>query len=305
MSRPQVLRLYLDADSLPQIRAREHNFFNRLIGAVRGAGWRVELRASSVSERLLAVTRAGYALYQMEEPTHDRALTCRRTYVGPFWHIESSGRRWEWPVAKAAFPADQVDRVQADQFVNGWRKRLYSGRNGTKKAEGFIFAPLQSRLTEQRSFQVLSPLAMLEETLTRLPDRHLVATLHPKESYSDEELAALAALTNRHPRLSVQRGGSDALLQACDMIVTQNSSLAFIGNFFAKPALLFAEIDFHHITASVPHLGLDEAFYRVQRLTPDYNGYLHWFLQDQAINAGRPDCEDKILASLRRGGWPI
>ncbi|WP_415182370.1 hypothetical protein [Phaeovulum sp.] len=305
MSSKQTLHLYLDIDALCRIRAGQHNFFKRLIRAVRAKGWRVALHETSPVERLRAPSRNGRALFRMEEPTHDGALICRRTYIGPFWHIESSNTRWEWPVAKATFPAAEVDRTQADTFVTQWRKRLYPAVNGVPMGEGFVFVPLQGRLTEQRSFQSLSPVRMLEETLARMPARQIMATLHPNETYTPDELAALEALKARHTNLTLQRGGSEALLQACDLVVTQNSSLAFLGYFFAKPALLFAQIDFHHIAASVPHLGLDEAFYRVTRLRADYNGYLYWFLQDQAINAGRPECEEKIITSMRRGGWPI
>lgn len=304
MTRPGTLHLYLDAETLARIAAGTHNFFNRLLGAVTAAGWRVDLRTSSAGERLRAPGRRGHALFLMEEPTHDRALTCRRTYVGAFWHIEATARRWDWPVAKTAFPADQVDAKAASTFVNQWRNRLYPGANPISPRQGFVFVPLQGRLLDHRSFQSMSPLAMLQEVLGRSA-RPVLATLHPSESYTTAETDALARLADRFPRLTVQAGGSDRALQDCDLVVTQNSAMAFRGYFFRKPAILFAKIDFHHIAASVPHLGLTEAFYRAERSAPDFDGYLYWFLKGQSINAGHADCEDQIRTSLRRNGWPI
>ena len=66
------------------------------------------------------------------------------------------------------------------------------------------------------------------------------------------------------PRLRLETGGAAEALAACDLVVTQNSAVAFNGYFFHKPAVLFAEIDFHHIAASVPRLGVAAAFRAVR-----------------------------------------
>jgi len=301
MSERQVLRIYLEGDALPRALAGQHHFFKRLIGAVSAAGWQVSIEESTLASRLLAPTRPGYALYRMEEPTHDRALTARRCYIGAFWNIEASGKRWDWPVAQAPFIPEEIDPAPAARFVANWRKQLFP--HSAPVADGeFVFAPLQGMLTEHRSFQSMSPIAMLEATLTRqrLP---VLATLHPNESYSGEEMAALAALGRKYPRLTVQRGGSPDALKRCSLVVTENSSMALEGFFFGKPAILFGKVDFHHIAASVPRDGIEAAF--APRPRPAFERYLWWFLRLRAINAGRPECEAHILATLRRHGWPI
>ena len=301
MTRPEHLRIYLEGEALPRARAGTHNFFRRLKEAVEGQGWRVTVEESTLASRLAAPGRDGYALYRMEEPTHARALTCRRCDVGAFWNIETSAKRWEWPVAQDPFDPETVDPEDAARFVRNWRKSLYS--SGISPAdEGFVFVPLQGRLIERRSFQAMSPLAMIEEVLARI-DLPVLATLHPNESYSAEELAALDRLAAGHPRLTVQRGGSMAALRQCSLVVTENSSMAFEGFFLEKPAILFAEVDFHHIAASVPRDGIAAAF--APRPRPDFARYLYWFLKERAINAGRPECEAQILAALRCHGWPI
>lgn len=302
MSRNEILRIYLDAPTLARARAGEHNFFHRLIGAVRSRGWRVELRESTLAERLAAPARGGYALFHMEQPTHARALTCRRTYVGAFWHIEAQAERWEWPVAKATFDPDQIDPVASAAFGGLWRKRLYSGGNDVSDG-GFVFLPLQGRLTSHRSFQAMSPLDMLHQVLART-DLPVRAFLHPRETYGAAELAALAALTARHPRLTVETGNPRYALQHCRFVVSQNSGLVLEGFVLHKPAVLFGRIDFHHIAGCVPRDGLDPAFAALDRL-PEFDKYLYWFLHQQAINAGRPECEDQILTVLRGHGWPI
>ena len=83
-----TLRIYLQGNMLDTSRAGTFNFMNVLRAAVEGAGWRVEFHETGPEARHLAPRLDGYALYHMEPPTHDRALTFRRAYHYPFWQIE-------------------------------------------------------------------------------------------------------------------------------------------------------------------------------------------------------------------------
>lgn len=301
MRQPRLLTLYLDPATLARLRRGEHTFFGRLVAAVRGQGWQVEAEPDSLANRLAAPGKPGYALCHMEEPTHERALTCRRTYVGAFWHIEAQAGRWLWPVSHETFRPDEVPAEPAQRFATQLRHRLWPDPPGIRDA-GYLLVPLQGRLTQQRSFQSMSPVAMLETLLART-DRPLRAFLHPREVYSAEERAALDALVSRAPRLSLATSGAPAALPGCHAVATENSALAFEGYILGKPALLFAGADFHHIAASVPRDGLEAAFAPCP--TPDFARYLFWFLRERAINAGSDACEAQILAALRRHGWPI
>lgn len=88
---------------------------------------------------------------------------------------------------------------------------------------------------------------MIERTLAIFPNYKIVATLHPKEIYSVRELNAVEHLERTYPNLEVRTGQMEVLLDQCAFVVTQNSSIAFNGYFFEKPAVLFWKIDFHHI----------------------------------------------------------
>lgn len=304
MTADPILHICLEDGLRQSAEAGRHNFIARLVSVVRDAGFDVRFRPDTPAERARSAGTGGYSLFHMDGPERDRALTFRRVYHYPFWAIERHGRRWDWPVARATFPAGAVPRATADRFHAFWRRRLFGDAPERAERNGFVYVPLQGRLLDHRSFQTCAPVEMLRAVLDH-DARPVVAALHPGETYSRAELRALDDLVRANPRMTLATGDMQRWLAGCDYVVTMNSGAAFAGYLFAKPAVLFAAIDFHHIAADVAALGAAEALRRGPGLAPDFAGYLHWFWQEMSINAGRPEAEDRIAAALRRGGWPV
>ncbi|QBX99852.1 hypothetical protein E2K80_03155 [Rhodophyticola sp. CCM32] len=303
MRDPRIVRFYLNKDLKKRAARGEHNFLNRFCAVLERAGFRTAFHVLTESERLKSASRPGYAVYLMQPPMTARGLTIRKNYIYPFWKIESDAERWDWPVARAIFDPHTAPQPEAKRFTNRWRKKLFGESAEQTRRDGFVYVPLQGHLLDHRSFQSCSPIEMLEQIATLDRDRAVVATLHPGEDYTPAERDALTALMERTPRLKLTDQSMIPLLQGCDYVATQNSSVALSGYFFHKPAALFARIDFHHIAANVHDLGVEKALRQAPHMTPDYDAYLWWFLQDQSINAGHPDGEAKIEAALRRAGW--
>ncbi|MHC0052020.1 hypothetical protein [Actibacterium sp. D379-3] len=303
MTKVKTVGIYLEDGLRDNAVAGRHNFLNRVSAALASCGVAVDYRPNTETGRLTSAHQPGHALFHMKDPFHDRALSFRRAYFYPFWTIEPTARRWDFRSARTRFNPDRIDPEQARRFVSRHRDRLFAG--AAPGDDGFIYVPLQGILTRQRSFQSCSPLEMIAQTAQYFPDRPVIATLHPGETYTSQDHAALADLQTAHPNLKLRTGGMRALLPRCHMVVTQNSAVAFSGYFFEKPAVLFGRIDFHHIAANVGQLGADQAFDMAGQMRPEYARYLFWFLQRMAINAGRPDAEEKILRALRRGGWDL
>ncbi len=304
MTGQRILRFYLDDGLRQSAETGQHNFIALVARVAEAAGYRVEYRRNSEAERMKSATRRGYSMFHMDDPFHDRALTMRRVYHYPFWAIEPSARRWEWHVARAHFDPSGVARKEADRFYGFWQERLFGDAPARSCRAGYVYVPLQGRPLDHRSFQTCCPLDMIRQTLRHEPDLPLVVTLHPGEEYTLRERQALEDLSRKNPRVRVESGQMERWLEGCNYVVTQNSSAAFSGFFFAKPAVLFAQIDFHHIAANVDVLGVKGAFDNVRDMEPDYAGYIHWFWQEMSINAGRPEASDRIRAAFARAGWP-
>lgn len=306
MDQPGDVTFYLDPGLLLSAREGRHNFIGLVAKTVSDAGLRVFFEPNSPAARRASEGRPGYALFHMDDPTHPRALTMRRSYFYPFWQIETSARRWEWMVALTPFKPQDVDVAEAQKFFGFWRKRLFPGASNTPVPSGPIYIPLQGMIRQHRSFQSCSPVEMIARTAERFRENDIVVTLHPNEEYANADYKALQKLERGYPTVNVSKRDMVSCLNACQMVVTQNSSVALAGFFFRKPAVLFAQIDFHHIAGNVPRDGEDKAF-ATWRNVGGFESYLWWFLQEMSINAGRPPEEVtvKIGNVLRRHGWPI
>lgn len=285
----KTLNLYLSARKRGMLTSGK-GIYGAIATAVQRAGWRLALHDKNDD-----FAPSGFHMIDNLEPVVPNCLALRRCHLDPFYRIEKTNERWDWEVAHLKFSPTEAK----EWFLNYWQKRLFSGQSLTK--DGYIFMPLQQHLLGRHHFQSSSPIEMIHATLAADKNREIFATLHPKISYSDAELAALDGIGGRFHLI---RQPSQNLLAGCDYVVTQNSVMAFHGYFARKPAVLFAQIDFHHIAGSVPRDGLDRAFAIAQTPRP-FASYLHWFLRDHAISAWAEDCPDQITTRLRSHGWPI
>lgn len=299
MVRDKLLYFYLGPRQRAQVTAREPKILTRIVEVVTAAGWQVVLLPEEA--RHAAASMDGYQMVLNQAVEGPFCLSLRKCYMEPFWRIETVNDRWAWQAARLPFDPGQVRAPYVRAFFDRWRGNLFGGAPITR--EGFVFVPLQGKLRRNRSFQSMSPLAMLETVLER-ETRPVLATLHPGESYADEEIAALRGLERRYPGFALSSDRSVDLLRRCDAVVTQNSSLALTGYFARKPAVLFAEADFHHIAGSVPQVGVDRALAQMAREAA-YAEYVYWFFKMQAITAWSDDVHAQIAARLRTHGWPV
>lgn len=296
------LHVYLPPQMRDDAMQGKVNIINRIGAAVGQAGYGMAYHGDTPEDRARAVPGPDLHLFHMQEPNAPNVLTLRRAYTYPFWQIEATNERWNFSIARERFDRSLVDLEEAQAFFRRWRKRLLG--EGARSQEGFIFMPLQGRLREHRSFQTMSPKAMIEACLQADPRREIRATLHPKEVYDPEDFAMLETVSQRFPRFQLIKADARELLWRCDYVVTQNSSLALSGFFAKKPAVLFAGIDFHHIAGSVARDGVAAAFAQIEARAP-FVPYLYWFFKTHMINGGAEDAEAQILARMRACGWPV
>ncbi len=302
--REKLLYFYLGPRQRAQVTAREPKILTRIVGVVEAAGWQVVLLPEEA--RHAAPQIDGYHLVLNQAVPSGLGpetvcLSLRRCYMEPFWRIEAVNDRWAWEIARLPFDARAVRAPYVQAFFDRWQKNLFEGKPITR--DGFVFVPLQGKLLRHRQFQSMSPMAMLDVVLAH-EMRPVIATLHPAETYDAEDMDALHELAGQHARFTLSTELSIDLLRRCDGVVTQNSSLALIGYFARKPAVLFAEADFHHIAGSVPRDGVGRALMHRGHDVP-YAPYLYWFFKMNAITGWSDDVHRQIAERLRQHGWQV
>jgi hypothetical protein len=290
---PRKVSIHVSPDKRAAVLAGQAPVLAALEAVLTAAGQRVDWRLpDDPPER-------HHVMYN-RAPLGPRGLVLRRAYIDPFYRLERSNDRWAWEVAEKPFDPALVAAGRGETFRARISARLW--RQAAPEDGDFLLVALQGHLTRARSFQSMSPLAMIEALLQHDP-RPVVATLHPRETYPEADRKALADLAARHPRLTLREGGTMDLLRRCAAVVTQNSAVALQGYFAGKRAALFARIDFHHIAGSVPRDGLEAALASLQGPPPPFTAYLYWFFKMNALNGQVPQLPDQIAARLADHGW--
>lgn len=302
---PRILRIYLDPTMLQLAREGGFGFVNRITETFEAEDFRVDLVRNSFDQRARSGARNGYSLFHMDDPFHTKALTMRKAYYYPYWRIEPTAERWDFAVAQKSFDPGEIDTDLAASWFADWRKWLFKKGPSEARKEGVIYVALQGLLAEHRSFQSMSPLEMIHAVQDYAGARKIILGLHPGETYSDAELAALETISTKDARVTVQTGRMEEALRSCDLVVTQNSTAALSGLFFGKPAALFARSDFHHLLPSTFEQSPEEAMAQAEGLALPFAAYLYWFVELNSIKADAPDAGDKILAICRANGWQI
>ncbi|MFN4060613.1 MAG: hypothetical protein ACK4IA_07660 [Paracoccus hibiscisoli] len=295
-----LLTVYLHPPILHTARAGKLGLLNRIRSLLEPRGWRIDIRPSGDQARVLAPTLPGHALFNMERPTHDRALTFRLAYHYPYWRLERLAERWRWPIAQIPFDPARIEGDAAQTFARRLRARVLPGPDPVRGDH--ILIPLQGHIRRQRSFQSASPVQMIRAAART--GRPCIATLHPKEIYDDADRTALDRLARDHPNLTIG-GDTAARLRDCAFVVTQNSGVGFDGLILGKPVVLFGLSDYHHVTLDAGRLGAECALAMAPDHAPPTAKFLDWFLRRTSLDMMAPDANDRLLAAMKKGGWPV
>lgn len=295
-----LLTVYLHPPVLQTAQAGKLGILNRIRAVLEPRGWEVRVERSGPDARAQAPDRPGHALFNMERPTHDRALTFRLAYHYPYWRLERLAERWRWPIAQTAFDPARIEDEAARNFARRLRARVLPGPDPVRGDH--ILIPLQGHIRRQRSFQSASPVQMIRAAART--GRPCIATLHPKEVYDDADCRALDRLARDHPNLTIG-GDTAARLRDCAFVVTQNSGVGFDGLILGKPVVLFGLSDYHHVTLDAGRLGADRALAMAADHDPPTAKFLDWFLRRTSLDMMAPDADDRLLAAMKKGGWPV
>ncbi|MEM9228041.1 MAG: hypothetical protein AAGB10_00390 [Pseudomonadota bacterium] len=276
-----------------------------LNAALQPHGFRLEFWRNQPTARLISELMPGYSLFLMKDPRTRSALTLRRGYLRKTWRLERSNDRDDWTVTGQRYDPNAVDADAARQWIKQIRHRHGIHLAGASASPGYVLVPLQGKLLSHRDFQFKSPVEMIEDAQRYEVERDICLTLHPGETYSREELAAIHRLA-QHPRTSILQGiPMHKAIAGADYLVSQNSSVAYWGLVHRKPAILYAAADFHHICQSISRTTPSDAFRKAPDTRPGYAKYLYWHSLNALIDISGANAAAQLVARLRFMGWSV
>ena len=145
MPHDRILNFYISARKR-EMAAAGMGIHGLVAQAVQVEGWEVRLH-----DKADPAIGPGYHLIDNLAVLAPHCLVLRLCHMEPFYRIEATNDRWNWEVVGQEF----VPRPGAEWFLKYWQGRLF--KDLPIKAGGYIFMPLQGKLTERRHFQAMSP----------------------------------------------------------------------------------------------------------------------------------------------------
>ncbi len=295
------LDIYVPSEMVGIADQKPTHFLANVRAAFQGVGAEVSFMDATPEALQQSYRDDAYSLFYRNRPTHPHALEVRPAAFGPFWMIDKTADPAQKLVYGRAFEPDNVDSELATRFSQRITDRH-------KKAEvsqgGYVLVAMQGVIGRQRFWQSMNPLDMVRETIAHEPTRKVFLKLHPREDYSDVDLAALNAMIDGD-RVQIVDGDLDSLLAGCDYTVSMNSSVSLKGLLYHKPGILFGDAEFHHVFQSVRIKGLSASFSDVMGADLPVERYLFWYLRQQHLWNFKPSIQKDILRRCRVMGWDV
>ncbi len=302
---PKKLFLHLPKHTQNSVDSGQHNFFNILQKAFEGQGFTAATKLQTKHGGTIARLDRHYHIFDINGASGPRSLNVRKAHFYPFWSLENAGNRYAPRISQLEFNPSEINGIVAQDFFNKICVRNLPAHPEILPKDDFVFIPLQGRLLKQRKWQFSTTNDMINTVLAQEPNRQILVKPHPREDYTAAEKSYIQALSE-YPRITITERDTFSLLSQCAYVATQNSAVAFTGFLYQKPAILFANADFHHICQTVKTSDqAAEAFQKISETRPDFEKYIYWYLQMNCINAGRDNAVETILNMARNCGWQV
>lgn len=212
------------------------------------------------------------------------------SYILGFWYLDKSGYHWNSTVKHLPFEPEQIPLSDAEYFYNGVSgyhtrnnisPRPQQSRQSIPPASAFI--PLQNIEKYPRKVHYLTTEQIIRTTCETVSGKVYVK-LHPL--HNQEERRQWQHFCAKFANAEVTEASVHDLIDASDLVVSQNSAVGFEALMYRKPALTCAECDFHHATLvcrSTADLArnLPQAKAFLQNFPVER--YFYWFLGQQML----------------------
>ena len=307
---PRMVVFHATADWLGAIRERRFDFFVKLEAKLRSEGMAVQLvDAQSRASRLLMAEDSLHIMIGTPPSYGPRVLHARPAYIWGFWYFDEIGINWNSSIRFERFRPEDVDAAKAEYFFNGvsgYMLRENVSRLPQEERVGSPLAPASAVIfcqdieTGADRCHYLTTEQMIRTVATHDRAGRVYLKLHPQQSKAMRR--AILAICNDYPAMTVSDASVHDLIDASDLVVTQNSAAGFEALMQKKPVITCAKSDFWHATLTAKSVtDLRDALTHGAMAMADFpfERYFFWFLGRQCLEPAKDVFAARALARIR------
>lgn len=307
---PRSVVIHAEENWLKPIRDGQFDFFTKLEARLKTEGLATHLvDADSRSSRLL-LDGDGVHILVGERPAYGpRILHALPTYIWGFWYLDEIGAFWNSSIRFGRFHPAEIDADKADYFFNGVTGYMLRENVSKIAQEVRMPQPLQPAAvvvfcqdieTRRDRSHYLTTEQMIRAAAQHRRDRTVYVKLHPHQSKAMRR--DILAVCNDYPSIRVSEASVHDLIQASDVVLTQNSAAGFEALMQRKPVVTCAKSDYWHATLTAKSAGdlRDALTYAAEALADfPYEKYLYWFLDRQCLEPAKEVFAARVWARIR------
>ncbi|WP_284378111.1 hypothetical protein [Amylibacter marinus] len=298
------LNIYVLGQDLDIATRKPQHFYGQVSRAFQGVGFRVSFLESTAQNLRASYRSDSYCIFHRHPPHHPHALEARPAAFGPYWALDSTAEIAQKTAYRAKFNPNSIQIGAARDLFDRMCEKQGVVEGPCVPNAGFVLVALQGVLSRRRSWQSMAPIQMIEQVIAHEKRRDIKIKLHPNETYSPAEMAAIEALCDG-ARVSVTQADLDGLLRGCAYTVSMNSSVSFKGLLHRKPGILFGDAEFHHVFHSTRIAEIGACFEQVLTHEVEFEKYLFWYLRRQHVRNFKAHAQSDIINRCRALGWKI
>ncbi|MFY0311572.1 hypothetical protein ACFMBG_16905 [Leisingera sp. D0M16] len=302
------LVVHATEDWYGKIRLGQIDFFEKIAASADAHGHKPLLvHADSLTSRLALATGHKHIAVGLRKAQGPNILHAHTSYLWGFWYLDPKGYYWSSSLVEAGFDPAAVDAAKAAYFFNGVSGHMKRanvsklpqqerGATSVEPAAAAVF--LQEIDNFKTPVHYLNTVEMIENTV-RAVKGLVYVKLHPaqEDATRDKALRLCAEL----PNAVVTQANVHDLIEASDVIVSQNSAVGFEALMHKTPVVTCGRIDYHHATLVARTA---EELQHCVRTAPrqlrdfPYEKYFYWFLGENMLEPQKEDFTDRAWARI-------
>ncbi len=306
----KVLILHLPDDWMAKVLNGDIDFFRKLETRSIHEGYScVAVKAGTKTAQMLLDTDHLHVSVGGPPGLRRNTLHAMPGYIWGFWYLDELGTNWNSSLRFANFCAADVDFEKAEYFFNGVSGYMLRENVSISPQEVRVHNPLRGALAtvfcqEIEANRDRSHFLTTEEMIRTAAeydrDALVYVKLHPQQS--KRARSAIMAITQDYPNVKLSESSIHDLIEASDVVITQNSTAGFEALMQKCPVITCAKSDYWHATLTARSVAdLREALSYGAEAMADfpYEKYFYWFLARHCLEPAKDNFTARAWARIR------